>query len=144
MIRKIVVGSELESYCGKCKMELNHVVVAMVDDAPKRVQCLTCKSVHNHRLLKTKVKKTAKPKKKKTRAKSSKVSATAKWNALMPQWDDASAKPYSIYDSFSVNDWIDHGKFGRGGVTEVLGPDKIITLFESGEKMLMHGKKRSS
>jgi len=29
-MKKMKVGSELDSYCGRCKMELNHVIVAMV------------------------------------------------------------------------------------------------------------------
>ncbi|MDP8223296.1 MAG: hypothetical protein P9L99_08055 [Candidatus Lernaella stagnicola] len=43
------VGGEVDSYCGKCKEETRHVVIAMVEDAPKRVECLSCHAVHNYR-----------------------------------------------------------------------------------------------
>ncbi|MDJ0836148.1 MAG: hypothetical protein QNK37_06490 [Acidobacteriota bacterium] len=145
MQKKIGVGSELDSYCGKCKLLLNHVVVAMVESDPKRVRCLTCQSEHNHRM--------PKPKSSGSRSRSSGssrttktrsvASAAARWQALLADWDEEAAKSYSIYETFSVNDWVSHPKFGKGGVIEVPGPDRIITLFESGEKMLMQGKKRA-
>ena len=67
----------------------------------------------------------------------------AKWNAFMTEWDETAAKKYSIYASFNVNDQVTHATFGKGVVTEVCGPGKIITLFESGEKLLMQGRNRN-
>ena len=143
--RKISVGSEIDSYCGRCKMVLNHMVAAMVDDLPRRVRCLTCSSEHNHKI--TKPKKTSsssksRTKSSKTKKASSRNSDAVRWSTLMATWDDDAAKAYSIYESFAENDRLTHKKFGKGIVTELCGPDKIIALFESGEKMLMHGRKR--
>ncbi len=144
MQKKIKVGSEIDSYCGKCKMVLNHIVAAMVGDDPRRVRCLTCQSEHNHRLpSKRTTKKRATASRKKKTTKSAKSTAASKWNKLIAEWDGNNVKSYSIYDSFAENDWVNHTTFGKGLVTEVRGPSKIITLFESGEKMLMHGKKRT-
>jgi len=140
MRKEMTVGSELDSYCGKCKLELNHVVVAMVADQPRRVRCLTCQSEHNHRLQKA-VEKATTTRGKRAAGKT-KTTARSKWNDLIANWDDSLARPYSIYESFAVSDWIDHTKFGKGGVIDVPAPDRIITLFESGEKMLMQGKLR--
>lgn len=143
MQKKIKVGSEVESYCGRCKMVLNHIVAAMVEDEPRRVRCLTCQSEHNHRLpsTRTKQKRSSTSRGAKT-TRTTKSTATSKWNKLITEWDGANAKSYSIYDSFSENDWVNHVTFGKGLVTEVRGPTKIITLFESGVKMLMHGKQK--
>ena len=146
MRKKIGVGSELDNYCGKCKLTLNHVVVAMVDDLPRRVRCLTCQSEHNYRSPSSggSASRSGSSGKKASRSRATAAaSASARWQALISDFDEAGAKPYSIYDTFEVNDWLTHVKFGKGGVIEVIGPDRIITLFESGEKMLMHGKKRA-
>jgi len=145
MRKKMTVGSELDSYCGKCKLTLNHVVVAMVEDQPRRVRCLTCQSEHNHRLSSSRASSSRSSKSSKaSRSKATAAaSATARWQALMAEFDESVAKPYSVYGLFEVNDWVTHVKFGKGGVIEVPGPDRIITLFESGEKMLMQGKKRA-
>lgn len=141
--KQLRVGSELDSYCGSCKLLLNHVVVAMVSDAPGKVRCLTCQREHKHRLPSTKSTTSRRSSSGTTRkTKSSAPSAAARWQALMAGWEDDKAKPYSIYSSFELNDWINHSKFGRGGVIEVPGPDRIITLFESGEKTLMAGRTR--
>lgn len=143
MFRRVSVGSELDSYCGKCKMVLNHMVTAMVEDAPKRVRCLTCNSEHNHRVTKAKSTSSGAKRTRSTSKKSSsKVSAGAQWQGLVASWDDAAAKPYSIFSTFSVNDYVTHSTFGRGVVLDTPSPDRMIALFESGEKMLMQGKKR--
>ena len=140
MNRKLDVGSEIESRCGRCKMVLNHSIVAMVDDKPKRVRCLTCNSDHNHRLPKV-----SKPKKVRSRSSktaTSRASNSAKWQTNVANWDDAAARRYSIYESFDLNDRVNHKTFGKGVVIDIPGPDRMITLFETGEKMLMQGKIR--
>jgi hypothetical protein len=43
------VGSEVESWCGKCKEMRTHNIVAMVGGEPKQVVCATCHSRHNFR-----------------------------------------------------------------------------------------------
>ncbi len=46
---KLSVGSELESWCGKCKEMREHHIVAMVGDVPKQVICVVCHSRHGYR-----------------------------------------------------------------------------------------------
>ena len=144
MIRKtLAVGSELDSYCGRCKMLLNHVVVAMVDNEPRRVRCLTCQSEHNHRLPSSrKSSASSRSKSGSQRTARSTASTYNRWQQAVNSWDGSTSKPYSIYDTFEVDEWVSHTKFGNGVVTDVPSPDKIIALFESGEKMLMHGRQR--
>ncbi len=47
--KRIGVGTEVESWCGKCKEMRTHGIVAMVGDQPKQVICQSCGSKHNHR-----------------------------------------------------------------------------------------------
>jgi hypothetical protein len=46
---KLSVGSELDSWCGKCKEMTTHNIVAMVGDQAKQVICQVCSSRHEHR-----------------------------------------------------------------------------------------------
>ncbi len=145
MLKTIGVGSELDSYCGKCKMTLNHAVVAMVDGLPRRVRCLTCQSEHNHRMPKPKGAGRRSPRSgsaSKSRSSSSTAGVTTQWRSMIANWDADKAKTYSIYETFEVEDLVTHVKFGNGIVIEIPEPDRMIAFFETGEKMLMQGKKR--
>ncbi|MCB1050501.1 MAG: hypothetical protein H6510_01345 [Acidobacteria bacterium] len=139
-MRPLTVGGELDSYCGKCKMVLRHRIVAMVDNQPKRVRCLTCNQEHNHRSLKPKdpTPKVRTPKK--SAAKS--TTKAGAWALHMAQWDADRVKPYNVFQTFAVHDFVVHTTFGRGVVTDIPSPDKIIALFENGEKMLIQGRMR--
>src|SRR5262245_13153897 len=46
---KLGVGSDVESWCGKCGDTTTHSIVAMVGDEPKQVLCQVCGSRHTHR-----------------------------------------------------------------------------------------------
>ena len=46
------VGKETLAYCTSCKMDLNHVIVAMKGDRLAKVQCLTCKKEHAYKAAK--------------------------------------------------------------------------------------------
>ncbi len=142
MNRRTTVGSELDSYCGRCKLVLNHVVTAMVEEEPRRVRCLTCQSEHNHRLPSVKKAKTATKGRSTSSRSTSKSSLTGRWQTALASWDGSTTKNYSIYETFNVDEWISHSKFGNGLVIDTPSSDRIITLFESGEKMLMQGKPR--
>jgi len=48
IVRGFTVGGETESFCGRCKEMTMHVIIAMVDGKPKRVECLSCHSTHNY------------------------------------------------------------------------------------------------
>lgn len=49
MERKISLGDTIDDFCPKCRLILNHGVVAMVDDEVKQVRCLTCSNEHSYR-----------------------------------------------------------------------------------------------
>jgi hypothetical protein len=144
MYRKIAVGSEIDSYCGreKCKMVLNHVVVAMVGDQPRRVRCLTCQSEHNHRGVTTPKTRSRSAGAAKRTTKTTRTTRANRWQMETASWDGMDAKAYSVFATFEVDDWVKHTSFGNGKVIEVPSPDRIIALFESGEKMLMQGKEK--
>ena len=120
----------------KCKMELEHTIVAMVGTLPKRVKCNTCNSLHNYR-AKPAERKSAGTKtpgqKTKSRGKAYKDSL-----ALLAAADRSSAIAYSIKSTFKENDLIEHPKFGTGLVQSALKANKIEVIFEDGPRLLIH------
>ncbi len=49
MAKALKAGGEVDSWCTKCKLFLNHRIIAMVGPKPARVECSTCSSHHNYR-----------------------------------------------------------------------------------------------
>ena len=149
---KIIVGSEIDAYCTKCKLVLDHIVVAMSGSKPKKVECLTChgqhmykasepksrKKVNTQKAASTSKSKAEKPKTKK-RSKSELMQEKEKklWEESLARKDLTSAIPYSMAGSYEFDDLIDHAKFGMGIVTNVINSKKMEVLFEAGYKAMV-------
>ena len=43
------LGDIIDDYCSRCKVVMNHSVVALVEGAPARTECRTCYSAHKYR-----------------------------------------------------------------------------------------------
>lgn len=148
-IRKpLAAGQEIDAWCTRCKLDLGHRIVAMVDRTPKRVICMTCGSEHNYRAPKTApvasktpratapqtaAQKAASPPKKPT----SRAQVRAEWETQV-----RSGRPFRRYaatDTFNAGDLLQHKKFGDGYVREVVGKDKVIVVFADGDRTLVHG-----
>ena len=130
-------GDELDAYCGKCKLERVHTVVALVDGAVAKVICKTCGSQHRYRPLQPA------PKKKKASKKAAGTrTLTAErqeqvWADALAQANCEGAKAYSPKVPFEQGDVIEHIQFGQGVVTRIEGPCKIEVLFKQGPKRLV-------
>lgn len=151
------VGSDLDGWCTKCRIDTPHVIVSLKADneTPKRAECKSCGGQHNYRLPKTgpdaKKKKAAKKKaaKKKTTRKKSSRKAKQVYEPTADEWGDRTAallatgveaKPYSIRGMFEANELVDHKKFGQGVVITVLIDNKVKILFRDGLKTLIMGR----
>ena len=163
------VGKEVTSYCTKCRVERLHIIVALADEKPKRVQCKACEGVHNYRPLKRAKerdqadettaaaagsgKKPAKAKKPKAKTAAErkfeeKLAADqdrrdqllAEWTAGKENLSGESARPYSMEDVYQLSEAIEHTSFGTGFVKEVIDPNKIMVLFERGLKRLAQNR----
>lgn len=134
-------ASEIDAWCTRCKMDLGHRIVALVQGKPKRVVCLTCGSEHNYRATKDDA-----PEKKKRvpgaaaprapRTSLSVSSARAEWKKRTESGQPF--KKYSIDTSFKEGDLVTHSKFGSGYVSAVLPGRKLTIVFYDGEKTLVH------
>src|SRR2546423_7914991 len=81
----LTTGKETLSYCTSCKMDLNHVIVAMKGDRIAKVQCLTCKKEHVYRAAKGVTEPAKKRKKAADAAAAAATSVEAEWEKLMAQ-----------------------------------------------------------
>ncbi len=137
------VGKEALAYCTSCKMDLNHVIVAMKGDLIARVQCRTCKKDHAYKAPKGVSEPTEKPEKKAKAAKKAAEaeidhSIQAEWQKLMVAHKNAPLKPYGAKSHFVLGDKINHPTFGHGIVNRLIYPNKIEIIFEHDMKVLIH------
>ncbi len=146
MSKSIGPGSEIDAYCTKCKLDLNHRVIAMDGGRPKRVECLTCRGHHNYR----------RPKSDEPVAqRASRVRATSGATPRAPKsaellrstWEKAiMGRSPSEFTSYNVSlalapgQLVRHKKFGDGVVSELVDGGKANVLFADGQKLLVHGR----
>lgn len=134
-------GGTIDSWCGKCKLILAHTIEAMVGDKPARVQCNTCRSQHSY-----KASSPVKAVLRQTRQQagsgetgSQPVRRSSRYETLL-RGSTTDAKSYSPKDKYQAGDVLKHPNFGVGVATAVKDETKIEVLFESGMKLLVHGR----
>jgi len=143
---KLKTGGEVDAYCTKCKLDLNHRIVAMVEGQPKRVECSTCNTQHNYYRPKgaatAKVKKEAKPRSERASSLSSRAKAAQSqeqmWEKLVSGQPPRAFQPYRITTVFEVGHLVHHTKYGDGVVLRVLDRTKIEVLLKEGTRLLAH------
>lgn len=161
MSTKLTAGGEVVSYCTKCRMDLGHRIIALVEGVPVKVECQTCGSHHKYRRpaeevaaakrAKASERATAKTSTKKTSSTSRTVAARAstkaaeqleretQWQArIAGQMSHAFVK-YSPKSTFQQDTLVHHAKFGDGYVVEVIDAHKIEVMFQDGPRVLAQG-----
>lgn len=143
MAKSLGAGSEIDAYCTKCRMDLNHRIVAMAEGKPVRTECLTCHSQHNYYRPKSaapeKAPRVARVKDLSTRARTSTKSEVGQrlhWEKAIAGRTPSEFAAYNVSASFVVGQLIRHVKFGDGVVTEVNDARKVTILFSEGPKLL--------
>ncbi len=142
MARTSSVAGETLSYCTSCKMDLNHVIVAMKGDKVIKVQCLTCKKEHAFRPIKGATEPQAPKASKAKKAASEDTenhSIEIEWEKLMSAHRDLPGKPYSTKGHFTLGDKLNHPTFGDGIVGKLIYPNKLEVIFRHDVKVLIHG-----
>jgi hypothetical protein len=151
--KPIKPGTEVDSWCTKCRMDLLHRIIAVHNGKIMRVECRTCGGHHNYR----------RPKSATTEARATMVRSTStqrqhpSGSALSPRraaaqeaerqreasWQKAvlgqpisSFKAYRASQTFSLGDLIRHGKFGDGYIVRVIDRQKVEVMFKDGPRML--------
>ena len=131
-VKRIRVGDDVQTYCGRCKAERAHLIAAMKSDTvPAQVICRTCHTRHNFRAPAAAAEgagqKRARPA---TRATGRQPSAP--WGP-----NDPPARAYSTQETYAVADFVEHPRYGVGRVEDSRGT-KIDVRFRDGMRTLIH------
>ncbi|QQR81549.1 MAG: hypothetical protein IPJ69_05395 [Deltaproteobacteria bacterium] len=125
-------------------MDLNHRIIHIEDDQPKRLLCLTCKTERAYRA--PKIKKEGSAKVKRAPSKSSVAARKQTEKNLHDQWtqklsaSQRKPKNYRVDGDYALEDILSHPTFGNGIITHLVFPDKIEVFFGEDIKLLKCGK----
>jgi hypothetical protein len=167
MSKQYKAGGEVDAWCTKCLLMLNHRIIAVgADGVPVKVECQTCDGVHIFRAHAPGTKPSA-VQGVRTRAASSssastsapkgaprgRASAAAReeaeaksaaanlrlWESSVSGHHPTEFRAYGIREVFAANELMRHSKFGDGVVLEVIDRQKIRVLFRDEPRVLAHG-----
>jgi hypothetical protein len=130
--KRIRVGDDVETYCGRCKAERAHVIASMsTASMPAEVICRTCNSQHRFRRPADAAKPRREP-----RAGSGEGGARST-SRTVRETPPVSARAYSTSETFAEGEWLEHKTHGVGKVKAVRG-GKIDVTFDSILRTLLH------
>lgn len=145
MPKLLKVAGEVDSFCTRCRLVLNHRIVSMKSGKPHQVECLTCRSTHLWRpnapgekpaagaTARTRASTGASPR-------APRVSAAQRheqtWEKALNGKGPHDFKLYSVGGSFQEGDLLRHKKFGDGLVTRVIDGHKVEVLFRDEARTL--------
>jgi hypothetical protein len=156
MPKPLRVAGEVDSWCTKCRLVLNHRIVSMKAGKAHQVECLTCRTTHLWRPTAPGDRVAPgdrsgaspagdRPRTPSTAAKAPRAAIAAQAR-LEQQWEKAIAgravgefKAYNVGASFAEGDLVRHKKFGDGVVTRVIDASKVEVLFRDEAKTLAQG-----
>lgn len=128
LLKRIRLGDEVQTYCGRCKEERTHQVVALNAAGDiERVICRTCQTSHLYRDRQAQAKKAETKSVRRTTSNQFEES-----NAPMRP-----ARSYSPQEIYAAGDTILHTKFGTGRVMESR-TGKIDVKFGTQLRTLLH------
>jgi len=127
MLKRIRLGDDVMAYCGRCKEERVHQVVALRSEGRiERVTCNYCQSTHLYRDPEARAATKSRPA---GGARSAEVKTRVTSNRP--------ARAYSPQETYATGDQITHPKFGEGNVTEAR-QGKIDVRFGRETRTLLH------
>jgi hypothetical protein len=129
MLEKHSAGENIASHCTKCKLFLDHVIVAMEGEVIAKVKCKTCGSNHKYRTAED-AKKIRTTKKKEDTVKTAEVL----WEACLAE-AKGKERTYDMGGKYRVGDIVDHSIFGKGVVRKTY-QNKCDVLFKDKERLM--------
>jgi hypothetical protein len=151
--KPLTAGGEVDSYCTKCRMVLNHRVIAMVNRVPRKVECSTCGSHHLFRARPPGEKpepgakplrgekpgiSAPRPTRTTTASRARAIAETREknWEQAVLGKQVSDFTRYNVTQSFSEGQLVKHSKFGDGVVTRVLDRAKVEITFRDETRTL--------
>ncbi|HAN32198.1 MAG TPA: hypothetical protein DCQ06_11420 [Myxococcales bacterium] len=132
------VGRDIDNWCNRCKAELAHTILAMVQGQPARVRCNTCGSERNFRMTKAATKRPSKRRVATTAPAGRKPQQQLhreRFERRLAEIDRDTCVAYSPRMRAIAGQLIEHKTFGYGIVDEVMGT-KAMVSFQVGMKTL--------
>jgi hypothetical protein len=130
MLKRNRLGDDAQAYCGRCKEERLHQVVALhSDNRIEQVTCNYCRTSHRYRDPEAKTATKART------ATGSRAAATAA-NKNIPT-SDRPARAYSPRETYAAGEVVAHPTFGQGTVVEAR-QGKIDVRFGKEMRTLLH------
>jgi hypothetical protein len=124
-------GESIESYCGRCKENLDHTIMSKDGDAVSKVRCKTCGSLHKFRGV-------VDPQKiRKARAKTAAgeaETALLTWEARLAE-AKGKERDYDMGAKYRIGEVVNHNSFGKGIVMKLLS-NKCEMLFKDRERLM--------
>jgi hypothetical protein len=160
MSKPLRAGGEVDSYCTKCRLVLNHRIIAMVGPLPKKVECSTCNSHHTYRPYApgqkpepgargaaagglSRSKSTSEPRAARvshvTRAAAAAMEREKTWERATTGKGLAEFKRYDVGATFREGELVRHTKFGDGVVIRILDARKVEVMFKDETRTLAQG-----
>jgi hypothetical protein len=151
MPKALKVAGEVDSFCTKCRLVLNHRIVSMKAGKAYQVECLTCRTTHLWRQHAPGEKPAAaggseRPGRASSSGAASRTSRVTPAMRHEQSWEKAIAgkavhefKSYNVGASFKEGDLLRHKKFGDGLVMRVIDAHKVEVLFKDEAKTLAQG-----
>jgi RNase P subunit RPR2 len=129
MLEKLSAGENIASYCTKCKIVIDHAIVAMDGETIVKVKCKTCGGAHKYRSA-ADVKPARTPKKKEDAVRTAEVL----WETCVAE-AKGKERAYDMTGKFRVGDLVLHNTFGKG-VVRKLYYNKCDVLFKDKERLM--------
>ncbi len=132
------VGSDVEAFCPKCKADTTHVVISKYEDEIRRVQCNPCGDVHSFRKPRGEAEDDVpEPVAARKRAMMKKLT----WEEFFAKHGEKDAKAYEFRECYRENHIVQHPKFGKGFISEVVSESKVEITFADARRILVHNRK---
>jgi hypothetical protein len=126
MTKQPAAGDNISAYCTKCKLTLDHAIIALVGETIAKVKCKTCGSQHKFKAA------PAAPKPRKPRTATAKATA---WQSALAE-AKGNEKEYAMTAKFRVGDVVNHPNFGKGIVRKV-STCRCDILFQDRERLMV-------
>ena len=152
MTKALRAGGEVDSWCTKCKLVLNHRIIAMLGTKPVRVECSTCGSHHNYRAGMpgertvvsasggaTRTPAAPRAPRGPTRAEQAEMEREKTWEKAIAGRAMSDFRVYRVSNIFKEGDLVRHSKFGDGVVTRIIDQNKVEVLFKDKTLTLAQG-----
>ena len=131
MPEQSMTGKNIESYCVKCKLNIDHTIMAMEGEVISKVRCISCGGSHKFRnpLVAQKVRKL-----KAKKGIGEEATAEIVWAAGLTEAKGKN-RDYSMAAKYRVGDIVNHHTFGKGVVIKLYA-NKCDMLFKDRERLM--------